>query len=77
MPVYELRCQKCQHTFETLTPTMALPEGLACPQCGSSELRRLFSSFFARSAHKAPAVPESCQQCPSRGNEAHCPFAQA
>ncbi|NLC57845.1 MAG: zinc ribbon domain-containing protein [Armatimonadetes bacterium] len=77
MPVYELRCEECQHTFEVLTPTMTLPKETVCPQCGGQEVRRLLSSFFSRSAQKAKAAPEACEQCPGRGKEAHCPFSAA
>jgi len=75
MPTYEFRCTACGHTFETLTPTMAAPKDLSCPQCGGTELRRLLSSFFAHSAQEASAkVPEACQQCNDRANPS-CPFA--
>lgn len=73
MPVYEFRCLECSHTFETRTPTMAVPAELACPQCGGKELKRLLSSFFAHSASAAPARPEKCRDCPGGGPS--CPFS--
>ncbi len=76
MPVYEFRCSGCGHVFETLTPTMAMPEGLACPQCDGKELRRMLSSFFSHSAQqKAPAsMPDACRQC-GGGASPSCPYS--
>lgn len=76
MPLYEFRCAKCDHQFEHLTRTQQVPTDLACPQCGSKEVKRLLSSFFA---HTAPAkskaaVPEHCRECPSAGPS--CPFRE-
>ncbi|MBI3947429.1 MAG: zinc ribbon domain-containing protein [Armatimonadetes bacterium] len=76
MPLYEFRCAACDHSFETLTRTQQVPADLACPQCGSKDLRRLLSSFFAHSAPtgaKAAARPEQCRECPGGGPS--CPFS--
>ncbi len=40
MPLYDYRCQACQHTFELLVRASTVP---ACPQCGSTQLEKLLS----------------------------------
>jgi len=42
MPIYEYVCKECGHKFETL----ALEP--KCPQCGSKDLERKFSTFSYR-----------------------------
>ena len=43
MPIYEYECGECGHQFEALI----LPKttGTACPECNSTKLDRLVSSF--------------------------------
>ena len=43
MPIYEYECGECRHQFEALI----LPKttGTACPECNSTKLDRLVSSF--------------------------------
>ena len=54
MPTYEYRCTKCGETFSrrehisdygTTTPV--------CPQCQSSEVERLISAAYPRTARKS------------------------
>ena len=40
MPIYEYRCESCQHRFETLVLGEDKPE---CPSCQSQDLERLLS----------------------------------
>ena len=40
MPIYEYRCQQCEHEFETLVRKGDTP---ACAACGSAELERVMS----------------------------------
>lgn len=40
MPIFEYRCQNCQHEFETLVLKGAVP---ACPSCSSAALERMIS----------------------------------
>jgi putative FmdB family regulatory protein len=42
MPIYEFECELCGARFEELLPPGAA--GPACPQCGSTDTRRLLSS---------------------------------
>ncbi len=70
MPIYEYRCDSCDHQFEYwATTTRDLPE--KCPQCGSSEdLKKLLSDFSPMSADaggsSSPCSDGSCSSgtCP-------------
>jgi putative FmdB family regulatory protein len=44
MPVYEFACKDCGARFEELVSAGAEAE-LACPECNSQVIERLFSSF--------------------------------
>jgi putative FmdB family regulatory protein len=48
MPLYEYRCQECQHKVMLYSPTFSgtIPP---CPQCGKAALKRLLSTFSVRS----------------------------
>ena len=51
MPLYEYECEACGERFEQLVgpPAGASPDELACPACGSHELRKLISDYsFSR-----------------------------
>lgn len=43
MPIYEYRCQSCQHELEKLQ-RLSDPVLTVCPQCGKAKLRRLMSA---------------------------------
>jgi len=48
MPLYEYQCKKCGREFEALV----LPKiSAACPDCQSTDLRRLLSQFAVSSEH--------------------------
>ena len=47
MPIYEYRCEPCDHTFETLIRGQG--DTAHCPECGGVELRKQFS---------VPAAPQ-------------------
>lgn len=41
MPIYEYRCEPCEHTFETLVRSSTdVPR---CPKCGTDHLHKEFS----------------------------------
>jgi putative FmdB family regulatory protein len=43
MPLYEYRCQSCQHQFEVIQKFSDPPIG-TCPSCGQGPVAKLFSS---------------------------------
>jgi putative FmdB family regulatory protein len=51
MPIFEHKCQQCGHKFEKL---VFGKEEIKCPQCGSTSLDKLFSTFSVsnKSGHK-------------------------
>ena len=44
MPIYEYQCMACERQFQSLVMKNEDEEGLACPECGSPELKKLISS---------------------------------
>ncbi|MGH2457262.1 MAG: FmdB family zinc ribbon protein [Chloroflexota bacterium] len=49
MPLYEYRCADCDTRFEKLTTFQKADDGIACPECGASQPRRLISLFASLS----------------------------
>ena len=54
MPVYEFKCQKCEHNF-SLIMTIAEYEKkkFTCPKCKSDKLKRQLSSFQTITSKKS------------------------
>ncbi len=48
MPLYEFQCTACQSTFEELLRVSAPATDVACPKCGSRQVRRKVSTFASR-----------------------------
>ena len=44
MPLFEFTCHDCGHRFETLVTASRPP---VCPECRSTSLEKLFSTFAA------------------------------
>ncbi len=54
MPLYEYRCDDCDHRFEVLQRIGEGPEGLLCPSCGRDDhLEKQFSTFAASGGESA------------------------
>lgn len=47
MPLYEYRCRKCGKSFEMLRRMSDADRELECPECLSTEVERLLSTFAA------------------------------
>jgi len=47
MPIYEYTCEECELTFEELVRN-GVP--VACPRCGTHEVRKLLSRFAVHSS---------------------------
>jgi putative FmdB family regulatory protein len=43
MPIYEYRCENCDHCFERLMLAGEEETHLRCPVCGKEEIRKLVS----------------------------------
>ncbi|MGD1994633.1 MAG: zinc ribbon domain-containing protein [Anaerolineae bacterium] len=49
MPIYEYACDECSHRFERIFMSPdERPEQMECPECGGSEVQRLFSAPSVR-----------------------------
>jgi len=61
MPIYEYRCDSCQHCYEALRSTSDGPP--TCPACGSEKVERQLSCFATGAGGKSanlgplPAMP--------------------
>ena len=51
MPIYEYWCSHCERRV-AIYHQVSPPTSLTCPQCGGSELNRLFSTFSVRKTDK-------------------------
>ncbi|MDD5757781.1 MAG: zinc ribbon domain-containing protein [Desulfobulbaceae bacterium] len=62
MPLYDYRCQQCNHEFELLQLGKELAQ---CPLCASHDLDRLMSGFSVRGGAKEAGVASSskCSGC--------------
>ncbi len=49
MPLYEYKCTDCGRPFELLVGSPSLADSVVCRHCGSGSVRRLVSTFAARS----------------------------
>ena len=59
MPIYEYRCQECEHRFEKLILSIDRePKDLACPACGSADAQRLISRVSVSSGEGAASGSE-------------------
>ena len=52
MPLYEYRCNNCHRRVTILIRDFS-ESSITCPNCGSTKLNRLFSSFSVRKSDKA------------------------
>jgi putative FmdB family regulatory protein len=48
MPIYEYTCSACEHRFEELVSSSGA-RLVACPQCSSGDVAKLFSTFSTKS----------------------------
>jgi len=69
MPIYEYNCKKCGSDFELLV--MGGSEKIACEHCGSTSVKKKFSTFAVQSGtvgkHEMPSCAPGCSEGFSRG----------
>lgn len=58
MPIFEFKCQSCNHVFEKLLLTGQSDAPQTCPQCQSNQVQKLISAPFIPSAVGKPANDE-------------------
>ena len=61
MPIFEYTCEECRKTFERLTLQPQSGVQPPCPQCGSMQTTKVFSTFStqASAAGCAPGYVDS------------------
>lgn len=59
MPVYEYRCETCEHLTEALRRMADADDPMACEKCGTDRTRRV-QSVFASTSGSADAGPMGC-----------------
>jgi len=65
MPLYEYECQKCGKVIEILQSHTEAKKGIKCVECGSSEMRRKFSTFGVVMGSGKASSTESAASCPT------------
>jgi putative FmdB family regulatory protein len=56
MPVYEYRCRSCEERFsktESIAEHSASSGSAACPRCRSTDVERVISASYPRTARKS------------------------
>ena len=59
MALYEYKCAGCEDRFDLMRPMSDADEPAECPECGSTQSRRVISNF----ASITPA-PRPCRRTP-------------
>lgn len=68
MPIFEYKCKKCGQKFEKL---VFGKEKIKCPNCGSTSLTKLFSTFSVSTkseSRNSSCQGEVCNICPTCGD---------
>ncbi|MBI5506436.1 MAG: zinc ribbon domain-containing protein [Deltaproteobacteria bacterium] len=64
MPIHEYQCRACGARFEELTLSSADEAAVACRECQSRRVTRLFSAFAVGSSEPQPVAQSgSCGSC--------------
>lgn len=53
MPIYEYLCASCNGRFQKLVTGFSTPANLACPRCGSADVRKAVSRFAVMQSEEA------------------------
>lgn len=71
MPLYEYKCRKCSTSFEKLVSASEKDAQFECPNCGSADTERQFSSFAIGSKSRSAGLPDCATgSCPT----GTCPY---
>jgi putative FmdB family regulatory protein len=62
MPIFEYKCNKCEHTMEFLEKSRGYRKHV-CEQCKSSDLQKLFSGFSVGQGNTL--TPRGNESCPT------------
>ena len=67
MPIYEFKCRKCSHQFETLANSTEDGSGLICPKCGAPKPEKLMSMFSTSGTQSTASGGGGCGHSHSGG----------
>ena len=67
MPIYEYRCNECGKVFSRLQKVGATADGVVCPECGSSAVDRMLSTFASASSSAGTGAPCGAQAASCTG----------
>ena len=65
VPLYEYECQKCGKLTEILQSRSEADKEVKCPECGSFEMSRKFSTFGVVMGSGKASSTESAASCPT------------
>ncbi|NWF85156.1 MAG: zinc ribbon domain-containing protein [Bryobacteraceae bacterium] len=60
MPMYEYRCEECGRLYEQLRRMSDADADLTCPHCGSTQVKRQWSSCAISGGSSAQAGGGNC-----------------
>ena len=60
MPIFEYKCEDCSAKYEVLHKSTANSVEVACPECNSTNSKKLLSSFSASMGSGSFSAGESC-----------------
>lgn len=63
MPIYEFRCDNCQHIFEHLALGSDQAGEIRCPACNGEELTRVLSSCVGVIGGDSQAIAAASSPC--------------
>ena len=64
MPIYEYRCEPCDHTFETLI--RGASDVARCPKCGNIDVAKQFSVPAAAHSGRSSRCPSAESSSPAQ-----------
>jgi putative FmdB family regulatory protein len=72
MPIYEYICLDCKKEYEILRSFNEADQPIACDECGSEEVKRKLSVFYAQSGGSSiSGAGTGCSSC-AGGNCGTC-----
>lgn len=72
MPIFEFKCNQCEKTFDLLFLAGNSNNNAVCPDCGSTDLKKLISAPFLPSSVGKPANDDIGRCCNGVPGENGC-----
>ncbi|RPI88399.1 MAG: zinc ribbon domain-containing protein [Chloroflexi bacterium] len=65
MPIFEFVCSECGRPFEELVRSSSAVDGVICPTCGSTEVKKKISTFASKisGGSSFPSFSTSASSC--------------